>query len=71
MLCIFSSDSFKDGLTSTDGSYSLLVQHYVLEQGGSIVNRRDCEVFVKVHESDSVPDDKPIFDVWKDYGNKH
>ena len=67
----FSSDSFKDGVTSTDGSYSLLVQHFILKHGGSLVNSRDCEVFVKVHESDVVPDNKMVFDVWKDYGNKY
>ncbi|MCH1416193.1 MAG: UDP-glucose/GDP-mannose dehydrogenase family protein, partial [Gammaproteobacteria bacterium] len=67
----FSSDSYKDGVASTDGSYSLLVQHFILKHGGSLVNSRDCEVFVKVHESDVVPDNKMVFDVWKDYGNKY
>ena len=34
----FSSDSYKPGTDLTDGSYSLLVQHYVKQNGGKIVN---------------------------------
>jgi UDPglucose 6-dehydrogenase len=33
----FSSDSYKAGTTLVDGSYSLLVQHYVKKHGGQLV----------------------------------
>ena len=64
----FSSDSYKDGVEYTDGSYSLLVQHYVKEQGGKIVEQ-DPDVYVKVHQTDVVPENVKIFDPWKGYGN--
>ena len=67
----FSSDSYKPGTTIVDGSYSLLVQHYVKKHGGQLVNGIDTpvEVIVRVHESDQfTADDKTtIFDPWRSY----
>jgi UDPglucose 6-dehydrogenase len=67
----FTSDSYKPGTDLVDGSYSLLVQHYVKEHGGMIVDGIDepVEVIVRVHESDQIQsDDKTIiFDPWKTY----
>lgn len=66
----FSSNSFKPGTDIEDGSYSILVQNYVNELGGVVVNE-DPDVYVLVH-----PDDKPHaansvynFDPWNGYGN--
>jgi UDPglucose 6-dehydrogenase len=64
----FSSNSYKAGVEYTDGSYSLLVQHYVKELGGKIVEQ-DPDVYVKVHATDDVPENVEIFDPWKGYGN--
>ena len=66
----FSSDSYKPGVKYTDGSYSLLVQHYVKKLGGQIVDSNPL-VYVLVH-----PTCKPInnvfnFDPWNDYGVKY
>ena len=67
----FTSDSYKPGVNLTDGSYSLLVQHYVVKHGGHIVNGFDTpvEVIVRVHETDQITaDDKTvIFDPWRTY----
>jgi len=67
----FTSDSYKPGTTFVDGSYSLLVQHYVVKHGGQIVHGFDnpVEVIVRVHESDQITaDDKTIiFDPWRTY----
>jgi len=67
----FSSDSYKPGVNLVDGSYSLLVQHYVQEHGGIIVNGIDTpvEVIVRVHESDQITADNHtiIFDPWRSY----
>ena len=67
----FTSDTYKPGTDMTDGSYSLLVQHYVVEHGGQIVHGFDnpVEVIVRVHESDQITtDDKTIiFDPWRSY----
>ena len=67
----FSSDSYKPGTDLTDGSYSLLVQHYVKKNGGKIVNGFDnpVEVIVRVHESDDFTADGNtiIFDPWRSY----
>ena len=63
----FSSDSYKPGVEYVDGSYSLLVQHYVKEYGGWIV-KDDPSVYVRVHESDKVPEGMFIvFDPWRTY----
>ena len=67
----FSSDSYKPGISLVDGSYSLLVQHYVKLHGGNIVNgfENPVEVIVRVHESDSITADENtiIFDPWRSY----
>ena len=67
----FTSDSYKPGTDLVDGSYSLLVQHYVRKHGGSIVNGFDTpvEVIVRVHETDQVSADSTtiIFDPWRSY----
>lgn len=65
----FSSDSYKPNVEYTDGSYSLLVQHYVKKHGGWIVDEKPS-VYVLVH-----PEDEPMqgvynFDPWHDYGVK-
>ena len=67
----FTSDSYKAGTDLVDGSYSLLVQHYVRKHGGQIVNGFDnpVDVIVRVHESDQVSADNRtvIFDPWRSY----
>ena len=67
----FSSDSYKPGVNMPDGSSSLLLQHYVKEHGGQIVNGVDTpvEVIVRVHESDQFTADEStiIFDPWRTY----
>ena len=67
----FSSDSYKPGTDLVDGSYSLLVQHYVKKHGGQLVHGIDnpVEVIVRVHESDQFTADSKtiIFDPWRTY----
>ena len=67
----FSSDSYKPNTNLTEGSYSLLVQHYVKKHGGTIANGFDTpvQVIVRVHESDqiSADDNTIIFDPWRTY----
>jgi UDPglucose 6-dehydrogenase len=67
----FSSDSYKAGTDLVDGSYSLLVQYYIEQLGGHIVNGFDnpVEVIVRVHESDKIVADNAtiIFDPWRTY----
>jgi len=67
----FTSDSYKPGTNLVDGSYSLLVQHYVKQHGGQIVHGFDnpVEVIVRVHESDQITTDHKtiIFDPWRSY----
>ena len=67
----FTSDSYKPGTDLVDGSYSLLVQHYVVKHGGQIVHGFDnpVEVIVRVHESDQITadNDTVIFDPWRSY----
>jgi len=67
----FSSDTYKPGTDLVDGSYSLLVQHYVQKHGGIIANGIDTpvEVLVRVHESDQISTDNHtiIFDPWRSY----
>lgn len=62
----FSSDSYKPGVEYIDGSYSLLVQHYVKDLGGILV-KENADVAVIVHEGDTVPDDVLVFDPWRSY----
>ncbi len=67
----FTSDTYKAGTNQTDGSYSLLVQHYVEKHGGHIVNGFDnpVQVLVRVHETDEITADHNtiIFDPWRTY----
>lgn len=60
----FSSDSYKAGVDYTDGSYSLLVQHYVKQHGGFISND-DYNIFFITHSGDTYPDDVTVFDPWR------
>lgn len=66
----FSSDSYKPGVEYIDGSYSLLVQHYVKELGGWIVSE-DPSVFVRVHDTDDVPENVTVFDPWRNYNGQN
>ena len=67
----FTSDAYKPGTSLVDGSYSLLIQHYVKKHGGIIVDGIDepVEVIVRVHESDKITADNKtiIFDPWRSY----
>ncbi len=67
----FTSDSYKPRVEYTDGSYSLLVQHYVEKHGGMIVNGFDhpVEVIVRVHPDDEFQVDEKtvVFDPWRTY----
>tara|TARA_Y100001937_G_C7106192_1_gene325129 strand:- start:454 stop:1599 length:1146 start_codon:yes stop_codon:yes gene_type:complete len=67
----FTSDSFKPGTSMVDGSYSLLVQHYVKKHGGKLANGFDnpVQVIVRVHETDQISADNNtvIFDPWRSY----
>jgi UDPglucose 6-dehydrogenase len=67
----FTSDSYKPGTNLVDGSYSLLVQHFVKKHGGMIVDGIDepVEVIVRVHDTDKIMTDKKtiIFDPWRTY----
>ena len=67
----FTSDTYKPGTDLVDGSYSLLVQHYIRKHGGQIVHGIDnpVHVIVRVHETDDVSADNKtiIFDPWRSY----
>jgi len=67
----FSSNSYKPGTELVDGSYSLLVQHYIKKHGGLIASRQDnyVQVIVRVHESDNIINNGTvkIFDPWRSY----
>ena len=67
----FTSDTYKPGVEYTDGSYSLLVQHYVTKHGGILVNGFDnpVEVIVRVHPEDEINVDEHtvVFDPWRVY----
>ena len=67
----FTSDFYKPNTNLVDGSYSLLVQHYVKKHGGTLVNgfNTPIEVIVRVHESDKITADNTtiIFDPWRTY----
>lgn len=71
----FTSDSYKPRVEYTDGSYSLLVQHYVEKHGGMIVNGFDhpVEVIVRVHPDDEFQVDEKtvVFDPWRTYVSKN
>jgi len=67
----FSSNSYKPDVEYTDGSYSLLVQHYIKVLGGSIVDENP-DVYVQVHPSCPAQQGVKNFNPWTDYGNnKH
>jgi UDPglucose 6-dehydrogenase len=69
----FTSDSYKAGVEYTDGSPSLLVQHYVKEHGGRITGVSP-DVVVRVHANDDVSDFSPqcvIFDPHRTYVSSH
>ena len=67
----FTSDTYKPGTRLVDGSYSLLVQHYIKLHGGQLVRSMDnpVHVIVRVHETDKVSTDNKtiIFDPWRSY----
>jgi len=67
----FSSNSYKPGTELVDGSYSLLVQHYIKKHQGLIASQQDdsTEVVVRVHENDKIIDNgnTKIFDPWRSY----
>ena len=67
----FTSDSYKPGTNLKDGSFSLLVQHYIQTHGGTIESGFDTpiQVIVRVHESDVISTDENtiIFDPWRTY----
>jgi UDPglucose 6-dehydrogenase len=67
----FSSNSYKPGTELVDGSYSLLVQHYIKKHSGLIASHQgdSVEVIVRVHESDNIIDNRKciVFDPWRSY----
>ena len=67
----FSSDTYKPNTTLIDGSYSLLVQHWIVWHGGKIVRKSNTkvDVIVRVHENDVIEADNNtiIFDPWRTY----
>ena len=66
----FTSDTYKPDVPYTNGSYSLLVQHYVKEHGGFITPLSSHpHVIVKVHESDLIETDFEgvVFDPWRSH----
>ena len=70
----FSSNSFKKDSKLIEGSYSLLVQHYIKMHGGTVVDGLDApaDVLVRVHDTDlaDVPTQTTIFDPWRTYSSK-
>lgn len=69
----FTSDSYKAGVEYTNGSYSLLVQHYVKEHAAEVVKDiSDATVIVRVHDSDKIHEEELnpnaiVFDPWRSY----
>ena len=67
----FTSNAYKPGTDLVDGSYSLLVQHYIQKHQGLIASQLDdsVQVIVRVHESDSFVDNGrcTVFDTWRTY----
>ena len=61
----FTSIGFKEGVDNTDGSYILLMQHYIKEKGGKIVDIEGCDILFKSWPNDKTPDNTRVFDVWK------
>ena len=70
----FTSTGFKEGVTNEDGSYILLIQHYIKELGGKVVKinaKAGCDIVFKSWPSDKTPENIEVFDIWKNYGNDH
>jgi len=69
----FTSDSYKPHVPYTNGSYSLLVQHYVKKFNTNVTKDIDqADVIVRVHESDEINEEElvpgvVIFDPWRTY----
>lgn len=67
----FTSNAYKPSTDLVDGSYSLLVQHYIQKHQGLIASQQDdsVQVIVRVHESDSFVDNGrcTVFDTWRTY----
>jgi len=67
----FTSDAYKPGTDLVNGSYSLLVQHYIKKHQGLIASQQDdsVKVIVRVHESDKFVDNGrcTVFDTWRSY----
>ena len=65
----FSSDSYKPNTDLVDGSYSLLVQHFVKIHGGAITESPNAEVIVRVHQTDDIEagENTIVFDPWRSY----
>ena len=67
----FSSSSYKANTDLIDGSYSLLVQHWVVWHDGKIVQQSDAkmDVIIRVHEQDKIEVNHniTIFDPWRTY----
>jgi len=67
----FTSDVYKPNTKLTEGSYSLLVQNYIKELGGTVShgNTEKIDVIVRVHEQDNFTTDDTvtIFDPWRSY----
>ena len=64
----FSSNSYKPGIDIEDGSYSILVQNYIKELGGNIIDSNP-DVYVLVHPNDEPKSNVHNFDPWNNYGN--
>lgn len=62
----FSSDSYKSTVEYTDGSYSLLVQYFIKEFGGWVVDENPS-VYVLVHPGDKPIDNIMNFDPWRNH----
>ena len=64
----FTSNSYKPGVHYTEGSYSLLVQTYIKQHGGFVVDA-EPDVIVKVHPSDEIPREISgvVFDPWREH----
>lgn len=67
----FTSDSYKANTDLVDGSYSLLVQHYVKQLNGHVEKdvKKPFDVAVIVHKDNTVPKNEKtiIFDPWRTY----
>lgn len=70
----FTSDTYKENTDLTEGSYSLLVQYYIIKNGGRIGHglTKPIDVIVRVHESDNFSTDSTtvVFDPWRTYVSK-